>query len=92
MLSSVSLRAQIASIIEVLSKAAVAEISKVVDDGIVVLRVEMCRRENEINVLKNNVQQLDSELRRARGIQPRKRIHHGLSVDAENLGRKGGST
>ncbi|XP_052331998.1 zinc finger E-box-binding homeobox 1-like [Oncorhynchus keta] len=89
MLSSVSLRAQIASIIEVLSKAAVSEISKVVDDGIVVLRVEMCRRENEINVLKNNVQQLDSELRRARGIQPRKRIHHGQSVAAENLGRKG---
>ncbi|XP_055721799.1 zinc finger protein 658-like [Salvelinus fontinalis] len=89
MLSSVSLRAQIASIIEVLSKTAVAEISKVVDDGIVVLRVEMCRRENEINVLKNNVQQLDSELRRARGIQPRRRIHHGRSVAAENLGRKG---
>ncbi|XP_064849379.1 zinc finger protein 112-like isoform X2 [Oncorhynchus masou masou] len=91
MLSSVSLRAQIASIIEVLSKAAVAEISKVVDDGIVVLRVEMCQRENEINVLKNNVQQLDSELRRARtrGIQARRRIHHGRSVAAENLGRGG---
>ncbi|XP_014047369.1 zinc finger protein 112 isoform X2 [Salmo salar] len=91
MLSSVSLRAQIASIIEVLSKAAVAEISKVVDDGIVVLRVEMCQRENEINVLKNNLQQLDSELRRARarGIQARRRIHHGRSVAAENLGREG---
>ncbi|XP_029580650.1 zinc finger protein 594 [Salmo trutta] len=91
MLSSVSLRAQIASIIEVLSKAAVAEISKVVDDGIVVLRVEMCQRENEINVLKDNLQQLDSELRRARarGIQARRRIHHGRSVAAENLGREG---
>ncbi|XP_041752733.1 zinc finger protein 761-like isoform X2 [Coregonus clupeaformis] len=91
MLSSVSLRAQIASIIEVLSKAAVAEISKVVDDDIVVLRVEMCQRENEINVLKNNLQQLDSELRRARarGIQARRRIHNGRSVAAENLGREG---
>uniref|UniRef100_A0A4W5RBE1 C2H2-type domain-containing protein n=1 Tax=Hucho hucho TaxID=62062 RepID=A0A4W5RBE1_9TELE len=91
MLSSVSLRAQIASIIEVLSKAAVAEISKVVDDGIVVLRVEMCQRENEINVLKNNLQQLDSELRRgrARGIQARRRIHDGRSVAADHLGREG---
>ncbi|XP_041698422.2 zinc finger protein 420 isoform X1 [Coregonus clupeaformis] len=89
---SVSLRAQIASIIEVLSKTAVAEISKVVDDGIVVLRVEMCQRENEINVLKKTVQQLDSELRRARGIQARKRIHHGRSVAAENLGRGPGKS
>ncbi|CAB1326776.1 unnamed protein product, partial [Coregonus sp. 'balchen'] len=92
MLSSVSLRAQIASIIELLSKAAVAEISKVVDDGIVVLRVEMCQRENEINVLKKTVQQLDSELRRARGIQARKRIHHGRSVAAGNLGRGPGKS
>ncbi|XP_070989822.1 zinc finger protein 48-like isoform X2 [Oncorhynchus clarkii lewisi] len=92
MLSSVSLRAQIASIIEVLSKAAVSEISKVVDDGIVVLRVEMCRRENEINVLKNNVQQLDSELRKARGINARRRIHHGRSVAAENFRRGPGKS
>nr|XP_046177325.1 gastrula zinc finger protein xFG20-1-like isoform X3 [Oncorhynchus gorbuscha] len=92
MLSSVSLRAQIASIIEVLSKTAVSEISKVVDDGIVVLRVEMCRRENEINVLKNNVQQLDSELRRARGINARRRIHHGRSVAAENFRRGPGKS
>ncbi|KAL0966511.1 hypothetical protein UPYG_G00296160 [Umbra pygmaea] len=89
MLSSVTLRAQIASIIEVLSKAAVAEISKVVDDGIVVLRMEMCQRENEINVLKKNVQQLDNELRRARGIQARRRIHYGRSIAAENIGRDG---
>ncbi|XP_020322593.2 uncharacterized protein LOC109874936 isoform X1 [Oncorhynchus kisutch] len=92
MLSSVSLRAQIASIIEVLSKTAVSEISKVFDDGIVVLRVEMCRRENEINVLKNNVQQLDSELRRARGINARRRIHHGRSVAAENFRRGPGKS
>ncbi|XP_028974905.2 zinc finger protein 420-like isoform X1 [Esox lucius] len=89
MLSNVTLRAQIASIIEVLSKAAVAEISKVVDDGMVVLRMEMCQRENEIIVLKKNVQQLDNELRRARGIQARRRIHHGRSIAAENLGRDG---
>ncbi|KAJ8011526.1 hypothetical protein DPEC_G00059140 [Dallia pectoralis] len=89
MLSNVTLRAQIASIIEVLSKAAVAEISKVVDDGMVVLRLEMCQRENEIIVLKKNVQQLDNELRRARGVQARRRVHHGRSIAAQSLERDG---
>ncbi|XP_054481115.1 zinc finger protein 236 [Anoplopoma fimbria] len=63
MLSSVSLRAQIASVIDALSKAAVAEISKVVEDGMVVLRLDMCQRENEIQKLKSNIEVLHSELR-----------------------------
>ncbi|XP_031726544.1 uncharacterized protein LOC116396220 [Anarrhichthys ocellatus] len=63
MLSSVALRAQIASIIDALSKAAVAEIAKVVEDGMVVLRLEMCQRENEIQKLKSNIEVLHSELR-----------------------------
>uniref|UniRef100_A0A3B4TP69 C2H2-type domain-containing protein n=1 Tax=Seriola dumerili TaxID=41447 RepID=A0A3B4TP69_SERDU len=65
MVSSVALRAQIASIIDALSKAAVAEISKVVEDGMVVLRLEMCQRENEIKKLKSSVEVLHSELRAA---------------------------
>ncbi|XP_070830112.1 zinc finger protein 91-like [Chaetodon trifascialis] len=67
MLSSVSLRAQIASVIDALSKAAVAEIAKVVEDGVVVLRLEMCQRENEIKKLKNNIEVLHNELRSAQG-------------------------
>ncbi|XP_059201151.1 sal-like protein 1 [Centropristis striata] len=63
MLSSVALRAQIASIIDVLSKAAVAEIAKVVEDGMVVLRLEMCQRETEIKKLKSNIEVLHNELR-----------------------------
>lgn len=65
MLSSVALRAQIASIINALSKAAVAEIAKVVEDGMVVLRLEMCQRDNEIKKLKNNIEILHGELRSA---------------------------
>ncbi len=65
MLSSVALRAQIASIIDALSKAAVAEIAKVVEDGVVVLRLEMCQRENEIKKLKSNIEVLHNELRSA---------------------------
>ncbi|KAG7232057.1 hypothetical protein INR49_009940 [Caranx melampygus] len=65
MVSSVSLRAQIASIIDALSKAAVAEISKVVEDGMVVLRLEMCQRDTEIKKLKSSVEVLHTELRAA---------------------------
>lgn len=65
MLSSVTLRAQIASIIDVLSKAAVAEIAKVVEDGMVVLRLEMVQRDNEIGKLKSSIDVLHSELRSA---------------------------
>lgn len=65
MLCSVALRAQIASVIDVLSKAAVAEIAKVVEDGMVVLRLEMCQRESEIEKLKNNIEVLHNELRSA---------------------------
>ncbi|XP_034411396.1 replication initiator 1-like, partial [Cyclopterus lumpus] len=66
MLSSVALRAQIASIIDALSEAAVAEIAKVVEDGMVVLRLEMCQRETEIRKLKSNFEVLHGELRALR--------------------------
>lgn len=72
MLSSVALRAQIASIINALSKAAVAEIAKVVEDGMVVLRLEMCQRDNEIKKLKDNIELLHGELRSA---QERATVH-----------------
>ncbi|XP_034558318.1 sal-like protein 3 isoform X2 [Notolabrus celidotus] len=66
MLNGVALRAQIASIIDVLSKAAVAEIAKVVEDGMGVLRLEVCQRENEIKKLKTNIEVLHTELRSVR--------------------------
>lgn len=75
LLSGAALRAQISSIVDVLSKAAVAEISKVVDDSMVVLRLEMSQRENEIKALKNNIEVLHDELRTAHGAQDRPPIH-----------------
>ncbi|CAB1326485.1 unnamed protein product [Coregonus sp. 'balchen'] len=56
---------QIAAIMDVLAKAAVAEITKLVDEGTVVLRLEMCRKENEIEGLQNSVQLMERELRKA---------------------------
>ncbi|KAI4881666.1 hypothetical protein NFI96_009106 [Prochilodus magdalenae] len=64
--NGVTLQKQIASIMDVLSKAAVAEISKVVDDGVVMLRLEICERENEIDSLKRNLQIVSNELRATR--------------------------
>ncbi|KAJ8336444.1 hypothetical protein SKAU_G00376640 [Synaphobranchus kaupii] len=65
MSNCVNYQAQIASIMDILSKAAVAEISKVVDDGFVLLRLEVCRKENEIESLKMKIQSLENDLRTA---------------------------
>lgn len=48
----------------VLAKAAVAEISKMFDDGFTVLRLEMCRRENEIEALKRKLLFMENERQR----------------------------
>ncbi|XP_056913658.1 zinc finger protein 658-like isoform X2 [Takifugu flavidus] len=67
MLSTVALRAQISSIIDALSKAAVTEIVKVFEDGMVVMRLEVCRRDSEIKKLKTNLEVLHNELRKVQG-------------------------
>lgn len=67
MLSVVNIRAQISSVIEALSKAAVAEIAKVVEDGTVVLRMEICQRDDEILKLKDSIDILSNELKAANG-------------------------
>ncbi|KAK0149667.1 hypothetical protein N1851_009589 [Merluccius polli] len=71
MLSVVNIRAQISSVIDALSKAAVAEIAKVVEDGMVVLRMEICQRDNEILKLKGSIDILNHELKAASGGQDR---------------------
>lgn len=82
MLSSGTLRGQIASIIDVLAKAAVAEIAKVVEDGMVVLRLEMVQRDSEIDKLKSSIDVLHSELRTAQQqqkstVHPEERVQKG---------------
>lgn len=56
---------QVAAIMDVLAKAAVAEITKLVEDGSVVLRLEMCRRDNEIQELKRSLKMMEVELSNA---------------------------
>ncbi|CAL8366199.1 unnamed protein product [Boreogadus saida] len=71
MLSVVNIRAQISSVIDALSQAAVAEIAKVVEDGMVVWRLEICQRDDEILKLKDNIAVLNNELKAATGGQDR---------------------
>ncbi|XP_060940541.1 zinc finger protein 3-like [Limanda limanda] len=52
---------QLAAIMDVLAKAAVAEISKLVEDGTLVLRLEMCRRDVEIQELKRSLEMMEEE-------------------------------
>ncbi|XP_035275923.1 zinc finger protein 678-like isoform X2 [Anguilla anguilla] len=62
-----SFQIQVASIMEVLSKTAVAEITKLVDDGSAALRLEMCRSQRENEALKAKLLLMERELRTLRG-------------------------
>ncbi|XP_034742770.1 zinc finger protein 568-like [Etheostoma cragini] len=57
-----SFGSQVAAIMDVLAKAAVAEITKLVEDGNVILRLEMCRRDSEIQELKRSLKLMEVEL------------------------------
>ncbi|XP_062380015.1 zinc finger and SCAN domain-containing protein 2-like [Sardina pilchardus] len=65
MSASTTFQTQITAIMEVLAKAAIAEISKLVEDDHVVIRLEMCRRENEIETLKKRLFFTERDLRKA---------------------------
>ncbi|XP_078143986.1 uncharacterized protein LOC144542152 [Centroberyx gerrardi] len=65
---SSSFGTQVAAIMDVLAKAAVAEITKLMDDGTVVFRLEMCRRDSEIQELKRSLQLMEVELCKAQEV------------------------
>ncbi|CAB1326499.1 unnamed protein product, partial [Coregonus sp. 'balchen'] len=61
MTNCVTFQTKLTSVIDVLAKTAVAEISKLFNDGFAVLRLEMCRRENEIEALKIKLLFMENE-------------------------------
>lgn len=65
MSSGAALHGQIGSIITALCNAAAAQITKVVEDGMVVLRLEVTQREHEIRRLRSSMEVLHGELRAA---------------------------
>ncbi|KAG7458520.1 hypothetical protein MATL_G00221140 [Megalops atlanticus] len=70
MSNCIAFHTQIASIMEVLANAAVAEICKLVDDGYAVLRLEMSQSQKENKALKRKLQMM--ELRIAGGLSERR--------------------
>ncbi|KPP64436.1 hypothetical protein Z043_117218, partial [Scleropages formosus] len=53
---------QLASIMEILTRSAVTEISKLVNDSSAVLQLEMCRRQNENEALRRKLEWMETEL------------------------------
>ncbi|XP_041640912.1 Krueppel-like factor 15 [Cheilinus undulatus] len=66
MSAAVDFHSQIASIMEVLANAAVAEICKVVDDGYAVVQLEMSRSQKESECLRRKVKLLELQVARYR--------------------------
>lgn len=66
MSTAVNFHSQIASIMEVLANAAVAEICKVVDDGYAVVHVEMSRSQKENEFLRRKIKLLELQIARYR--------------------------
>ncbi|XP_026780834.2 zinc finger protein 510 isoform X1 [Pangasianodon hypophthalmus] len=60
--SSVSFHSRLASVMAVVAQSAVAEISKLYDDGLLVLRLEVCRKDSEIEALKKKLETVENEL------------------------------
>ncbi|XP_023677687.1 uncharacterized protein [Paramormyrops kingsleyae] len=63
MLNCLSFQAQLSSIMGVLSKAAVAEIIKLVDEGSAVLRLEMRQSQTENEELRRKLRLMETELK-----------------------------
>ena len=66
MSAAVDFHSQIASIMEFLANAAVAEICKVVDDGYLVIHLEMSRSQKENELLRRKIRLLEVQIGRYR--------------------------
>nr|XP_023646888.1 endothelial zinc finger protein induced by tumor necrosis factor alpha-like [Paramormyrops kingsleyae] len=67
MANSAAFQTQLAAIMDILAKAAVAEIGKLVDDSYAVLRLEVSRSQSENEALRRKLLLMESELRSRRG-------------------------
>lgn len=61
MANAVAFQSKLASIMEMLAKAAVVEISKLWEDGFAVIQVELRRREGEIETLNRKLMLMEKE-------------------------------
>ena len=65
-MSNCTFQAQLVSIMEILAKAAVAEINRRVNDSCAVIRLEVRRSQRDIDALKRKYHLMDNELRKTR--------------------------
>lgn len=61
MANAVAFQSKLASIMEMLAKAAVVEISKLWEDGFALIQVELHRREGEIEALNRKLMLMEKE-------------------------------
>ncbi|XP_021444753.2 zinc finger protein 263 isoform X2 [Oncorhynchus mykiss] len=78
-MASCNFQSQLLSIMEVLAKAAVAEINKRVDDSCAVIRLEMTQSQQDIDVLKRKCQMMESELKKTR-IRRKERSSYPVNI------------
>ncbi|KAK6310915.1 hypothetical protein J4Q44_G00189700 [Coregonus suidteri] len=79
-MASCSFQSQLVSIMEVLAKAAVAEINKRVDDSCAIIRLEMTQSQRDIDVLKRKCRMMESELKKTQGLDRRK-VFYPMSTE-----------
>ncbi|KAM9349546.1 uncharacterized protein ABDE67_009275 [Symphorus nematophorus] len=70
-----SFHSQLLSVMEVLAKAAVAEINRRVDDSCAVLRLEVSQSRRDIDLLKRKCEVMEAELRRSR-LRARRKVFY----------------
>ncbi|KAM4728605.1 uncharacterized protein FYW61_011528 [Anableps anableps] len=79
---------QVAAIMDVLSKAAVAEITMLVEEGSVALRLEVSRRDSQIQELRSNLKRMEAELRKAQEAAARRATADKLVQTAAAAGQE----
>ncbi|KAJ8336439.1 hypothetical protein SKAU_G00376590 [Synaphobranchus kaupii] len=80
----VTFQTQLVSTMEILAKAAVAEINRRVDDSCAVFRVEISQSQKEIETLKRKLQVVERELmktRRKKTVHSPTRVEHSPSAE-----------
>lgn len=86
MSNSVDIHSQLASIMEVFAKSALAEMSKVIDNDSSLLRQEISRREREIEALWRRLHLTENELKSARQTQAKRSPINLRSVGVQVTG------
>uniref|UniRef100_UPI0037E81C22 zinc finger protein 436 n=1 Tax=Semicossyphus pulcher TaxID=241346 RepID=UPI0037E81C22 len=75
-----SFHSDLLSVMDVLAKAAVAEINRRVDDSCAVLRLEVSQSRRDIDLLRRKCEVMEAELRRTR-MRARKRVFYPPAAD-----------